>query len=105
MRDVNNVTRKAQEKYYRSLYQEYSGSPMAVSSESLEHKELRFREICRLFQDEDCPEGFSLHDTGAGLGDLYHYNRNTSSRVEHQILRLGHPGRVCCGFEETFSRH
>jgi hypothetical protein len=70
---MKNITRKTQEAYYRSLYQEHSGTPMAVSSESLAHKELRFREICRLFQDEDAKSNFSVHDVGMGLSDLYHF--------------------------------
>ena len=73
MSDMKNKIRILQEKYYRQLYQDHNGTPMAVSSESLVHKELRFREICRLFQDEDSKNFFSVHDVGMGLGDLYNF--------------------------------
>ena len=62
-----NNTRQSQEKVYRELYNKFSGSPMAVSSESLNHKRLRFSNICEIFSKET---SCSVHDVGMGLADL-----------------------------------
>lgn len=58
--------------YYRNLYQNYKGMPMAVSSESLEHKKLRFRQISGVFKSST---RFSIHDVGMGLADYFLYLR------------------------------
>ena len=61
------IIRQAQEDIFRKLYQENKGSPMAVSSESLDHKQLRFSMLAGLFADDS---GFSLHDVGCGIADF-----------------------------------
>ena len=51
---------------------------MAVSSESLKHKELRYKNISGVFGEED---SFSLHDVGMGLGDYCNFlNKYYSDR-------------------------
>ena len=67
---MNNSTRENQEKIYRELYQKYKGTPMAVSSESLEHKKIRFKNICDIFINE---ESFTLHEVGMGIADMNQY--------------------------------
>lgn len=62
--------REAQEKYFRYLYTEFAGTPKAVSSESLEHKKLRFAQISRIFEGND---NFSIHDIGMGLAAYLDY--------------------------------
>jgi len=62
--------REAQEKYFRYLYTEFAGTPKAVSSESLEHKKLRFAQISRIFEGND---KFSIHDIGMGLAAYLDY--------------------------------
>jgi len=67
---MKNPTRKNQEETFRQLYAQPTGSPMAVSSESQEHKRLRFSRIKGLFQaDTAC----SIHDVGMGIADLNAY--------------------------------
>lgn len=63
-----NKTRKSQEKIYRELFNEHKGTPMAVSSESLNHKKMRFSMICDIFKEED---DVTVHDVGMGVADLY----------------------------------
>lgn len=64
---MNNPTRVNQENTYRSLFEKYKGTPMAVSSESLEHKKIRFTNICDIFKNEN---QVSVHEVGMGLADL-----------------------------------
>jgi SAM-dependent methyltransferase len=66
------AVRQAQEKIFRDLYNNHKGSPMAVSSESLEHKRLRFTEILRIV--DGCGP-ISIHDVGCGIGDLGAFSR------------------------------
>lgn len=74
MEDIAHI----QEAYYSKLYNDYKGTPMAVSSESLKHKELRYKNISGVFGEED---SFSLHDVGMGLGDYYGFlNKYYSDR-------------------------
>ena len=63
-----NKTRESQEKIYRELYNEHKGTPMAVSSESLNHKKMRFSMICDILKEED---NVTVHDVGMGVADLY----------------------------------
>lgn len=67
---MHENVRKAQEDLYRDLYNANKGTPMAVSSESLNHKKARFKEICEIFKED---EGATVHDVGMGIGDLYNY--------------------------------
>lgn len=63
----NNKVRISQENIYKELYEKHKGTPMAVSSESLNHKRLRFGKICEIFKEDD---DFSVHDVGMGIADL-----------------------------------
>lgn len=68
-----NPAREAQEKVFRSLYQRYQGSSMAVSSESWAHKTVRFSQMSRIFEGDN---GFTIHDVGMGMADYYAYLRS-----------------------------
>jgi len=76
-----NNTREAQEKIYRSLYQQYKGTPMAVSSESIAHKAIRFSEISRVFESDN---HFTIHDVGMGLADYLDYLRRNYSNLDFE---------------------
>lgn len=65
---MENPTRKNQERIYRELFNKYAGTTMAVSSESLAHKNLRFEQISSIIEDK---ENFTVHDVGMGIADLY----------------------------------
>lgn len=69
MKAYNN-TRASQEKIYKELYEQHKGTPMAVSSESLNHKRLRFSKICEVFKEDSA---FTVHDVGMGIADLNMY--------------------------------
>ena len=77
---MQNNIRKSQEKYYRELYHKHKGTPMAVSSESLEHKKLRFEQIVRIFSHDD---DFTVHEVGMGLADLNSFIQN---RLKHKNI-------------------
>ncbi|RMB57437.1 hypothetical protein EAX61_11870 [Dokdonia sinensis] len=66
----NNPTRTKQEKIYRKLYQSFKGTPMAVSSESIEHKKLRFLNVCGIFKEEN---HITVHEIGMGMADLQQF--------------------------------
>lgn len=71
-----NKIRESQETYFRNLLANHSGTPMAVSSESMEHKNLRFAQISRIFEGDD---NFTIHDIGMGLAAYLDYlNTNFS---------------------------
>ncbi|MCA1793918.1 MAG: hypothetical protein LC660_08625 [Desulfobacteraceae bacterium] len=80
-----NNTRSRQEDIYRNLYRQHKGTPMAVSSESLAHKELRFRKISEIFAAEDVVQ---VHDVGMGLGDAVSFIRE--ARSQYLILSGSH---------------
>lgn len=65
---MKNSIRKKQEEYFRGLYKKYEGTPMAVSSESIAHKKLRFSKISNIFENEN---NIQVHDIGVGVGDFY----------------------------------
>jgi len=65
-----NKTAKKQIQHYSDLYSKHHGTPMAVSSESLEHKKLRFEKISNIFENDN---NFSVHDVGMGLSDFNDY--------------------------------
>lgn len=67
---MKNPIREKQEEVFRKLYEEHKGTPMAVSSESWNHKKIRFKKLCELFENDDT---FTVHDVGMGLADLYRY--------------------------------
>lgn len=68
-----NKTRESQEKIYRELYEKHKGTPMAVSSESWNHKLKRFELISNIFKDEY--DVFTVHDVGMGVADFGKYIR------------------------------
>lgn len=70
---MSNKTRQSQERIYRDLYEQHKGTPMAVSSESWNHKQTRFSLICDIFKEED---NISVHDVGMGVADMGEFIRN-----------------------------
>jgi hypothetical protein len=56
---------RAQSRHFSGLFEKYGNTPRGVSSESLAHKNARYREILSCL---DVQENFSLHDVGFGLG-------------------------------------
>ena len=66
---INEIAKK-QEHIYSELYNKFSDTTMATSSESLEHKKLRFSIIAETFQNDD---NFSIHDVGMGLAQFYEF--------------------------------
>lgn len=76
--------RKAQEGIYRELLSKHKGTPMAVSSESLAHKKLRFDLISRMFSGD---KGFTLHDVGMGIADFGEYLQKHHG--EKQVIYSG----------------
>lgn len=79
---MQNKTRASQEKIYKELYIKYKGTPMAVSSESLNHKYKRFEMVCDIFKDDN---NFSVHDVGMGLADLgaFIFEQNPNKSIEY----------------------
>jgi len=65
---AKNPTLENQKRVFSELYAAHGGTPMATSSESAEHKRLRFDLITDIAKDDD---SFSIHDVGMGLADLY----------------------------------
>lgn len=72
--DRFDKTLKSQEKYYRELHRAHRGTPQAVSSESLVHKELRYAFLSKVF---GCDPEFTVHDLGMGVGHYYEYLQKT----------------------------
>lgn len=70
MTDSRGRIAKDQEVYFSSLFKDFGDSPQAVSSESDEHKLLRYRLLSEVFGDE---EDFSVHDVGMGLGHFLRF--------------------------------
>jgi hypothetical protein len=66
---LSNPTRIVQEEYFRRLLKQHSGSPMATSSESQAHKDLRYQQIAQ-FLDSSISESPTVHDFGMGLADF-----------------------------------
>jgi hypothetical protein len=64
---MKNNIRQSQIENYRELYKKYKGTPMAVSSESWNHKHTRFRLICDIIRDDD---SITVHDVGMGIADM-----------------------------------
>jgi hypothetical protein len=66
-------------KHFGDLYEKFKGTPMAVSSESIEHKYLRYKNIAGIFGEDN---NFSIHDVGMGLADFYEYiNKEFTQKV------------------------
>lgn len=66
-------TSQSQRAYWTKMAQAHEDSVQAVGSESMAHKRLRYGKIVRLFEGL---RDFSLHDVGAGVGDLYTFIRH-----------------------------
>ena len=77
MSEVTN----SQIKHFKQLYEKNRGTPMAVSSESLEHKRLRYKQISKILRAN---KQFSLHDDGMGLSDYYAYIRDNFPGLEFE---------------------
>ena len=73
---MKNKTQSSQIEIYRKLFQENRGTPMAVSSESLAHKALRFKQIAGVFEHDD---NFTIHDVGMGVADFNQFLLNEFS--------------------------
>lgn len=61
---------RAQSSHFSGLFEKYGNTPMGVSSESVAHKNARYREILSCL---DLQENFSLHDVGFGLGAFHDF--------------------------------
>lgn len=59
-----------QKELWEHKLEQYKGLPQAVGSESIEHKDLRYRQISDIFFGDT---NFSLLDVGAGVGDYFGY--------------------------------
>ena len=75
---MSEVT-KSQIKHFKQLYETHQGTLMAVSSESLAHKQLRYEQISKIFAAE---QRFSIHDVGMGLSYYYAYLKNNFPTLE-----------------------
>lgn len=71
---MSNPTRESQISHFRELLARHHGTPMAVSSESVAHKQLRYARLSRVFEDD---QSFTIHDVGMGLGEYYAFIRET----------------------------
>jgi hypothetical protein len=74
--NVENPTLESQKRIFSELYAAHADSPMATSSETAEHKRLRFDLLTDLVKADDC---FSIHDVGMGLADLYAFMKEKFS--------------------------
>lgn len=64
---MKNKTRPSQEQIYKDLYEQHKGTPMAVSSESWNHKHTRFSMVCDIFKNDN---NITVHDVGMGVADM-----------------------------------
>lgn len=60
----------AQRRHWQALHDDNRGTPRQVGSESVAHKQLRYRKLSNIFASR---QAFSVHDLGAGIGELYDY--------------------------------
>lgn len=70
---MKNKTKESQIEIYRKLFRDNKGTPMAVSSESIAHKILRFKQIAGVFDQDD---NFTIHDVGMGIADFNKFLQN-----------------------------
>lgn len=70
---MENKTRPSQEKIYKELYEQHKGTPMAVSSESWNHKHTRFNMVCDILRNDD---NITVHDVGMGIADMGAFIKN-----------------------------
>ena len=76
---MSDDIRKSQEAHWAGKFSEHGAAPAGVGSESVTHKELRYRRLVRLFEGRSA---FSVLDVGAGVGDFYRYLRNAMPAAE-----------------------
>lgn len=67
---MRELIESAQRHHWQALHDENRGTPRQVGSESVAHKQLRYRKLSTIFADRP---SFSVHDLGAGIGELYDY--------------------------------
>ena len=65
-----NPTREPQRRHFAELFHRHVGTPMAVSSESAAHKQLRYDRLTRILPAKGA---VSVHDVGMGMGALGEY--------------------------------
>lgn len=75
-KDTMDSVRAGLEDIYRELFDQFKGSIKAVSSESLAHKNLRFKKIAELFEGD---ESVQVHDVGMGLADFHYFLKTNFS--------------------------
>ena len=61
---------KSQEKYYGDLFDKHGTGVDAVASGKQIYKDLRFKKLSAIFEDDD---NFSIHDVGFGVGHYLDY--------------------------------
>lgn len=89
---------KDQITFYSDLMAMYEGTPMAVSSESFAHKDVRYHEIVRVFEGAD----FTVHDVGMGLGGFYDYLESRGILDRLGILYSG--SEIVSSYVDEFRR-
>lgn len=67
---VNKRIIDGQRQLWEQKLERHGNIPQAVGSESIEHKQLRYRHISNVFYGDT---NFSLLDVGAGVGDYFGY--------------------------------
>lgn len=96
---MKNPTFENQKRIFSKLYATHRGSPMATSSETAEHKRLRFDLITDLVRADD---DFSIHDVGMGLADLYAFMRE---KFDDKSFMYSGTEIICEYVEEVARRH
>jgi len=66
-----NTSRDDQIQHFSKLFREHPDEPMAVSSESAVHKQVRFDQLAKIYEAEQGP--FSVHDVGMGMAHYWEY--------------------------------
>jgi hypothetical protein len=64
---------QSQKDFYGSLHAEFGRDIKSVSSETEEHKKLRFSRLLNPIFEQERSNRFSIHDVGFGLAALYRY--------------------------------
>lgn len=78
----------------------YGNCPQAVGSESIEHKQLRYRQLSRIFDNES---EFSILDVGAGVGDYFGFLNQFFSEKQITYQGLEITNEFCKIAEEKYS--
>lgn len=72
MKQKKTEIREGQEKYYSCLLKKHGVCVDAVASGNALYKQLRYKNLCKVFEDD---KAFSLFDVGFGLGHMHDYIR------------------------------